>query len=218
MINDSLIQLIDKAMGDRTQNSFALHCGISPSTITLIRQGKMTPKPTVLKKIAAKAYGNVTYNDLMIAAGHLQQGSENLDISRYKNILPISTHRVPLLGKIACGKPIYADEDRESYVEAGTNIKADFCVQAQGDSMINARIHSGDIVFIRAQEMVDNGEIAAVLIDDEVTLKRVYYYPNKSKLILQAENPVYEPLVYTDEELDTIRILGKAIAFQSDVK
>lgn len=148
--------------------------------------------------------------------GWTDDTNENNQI--YKNILPISTHRIPLLGKIACGKPIYADEDRESYVEAGTSIKADFCLQAQGDSMINARIHSGDIVFIRAQEMVDNGEIAAVIIEDEVTLKRVYYYPNKSKLILQAENPAYEPLVYVNEELDTIRILGKAIAFQSDVK
>ena len=84
--------------------------------------------------------------------------------------------------------------------------------------MINARIHDGDIVFVRKQPMVDNGEIAAVLIGDEATLKRVFYYPDKGKLILQAENPSFEPLVYIGEEINEIDILGKAIAFQSDVK
>lgn len=84
--------------------------------------------------------------------------------------------------------------------------------------MINARIHNGDIVFIRKQEMVDNGEIAAVLIDNEVTLKRFYYYPESNKLVLQAENPQFEPLVYVGEELNHVTVLGKAVAFQSDIK
>ena len=84
--------------------------------------------------------------------------------------------------------------------------------------MINARIQDGDIVFIRKQSTVDNGEIAAVIIDDEATLKRIYYYPDKKKLILQAENPSYEPFVYIGEELNQVRVLGKAIAFQSDIE
>ena len=79
-------------------------------------------------------------------------------------------------------------------------------------------IYDGDIVFIRKQSMVDNGEIAAVVIDDEATLKRVNYYPEKNLLILKAENPDYEDLVYTGEQLDHIIILGKAVAFQSDVR
>ena len=83
--------------------------------------------------------------------------------------------------------------------------------------MINARIMDGDIVFIREQSMVDDGEIAAVVIEDEATLKRVYYYREENKLVLQAENPKYRPLVYSGAELDTIRILGKAVAFQSDL-
>lgn len=136
----------------------------------------------------------------------------------FSNITPISTQRIPLLGKIACGEPIFADEDRESYVEAGTNIKADFCLQCQGDSMSGARILDGDIVFIQRQDMVENGQIAAVIIEDEATLKRVFYYPEKGKLVLQAENPKYEPLVYVGDELNAVRILGKAVAFQSDVK
>lgn len=135
----------------------------------------------------------------------------------YPSIYPIQKQKIPLLGEISCGKPIYASEDRESYIEIGTDIKADFCLRAYGDSMINARIHDGDIVFIRQQSMVDNGEIAAVIIENEVTLKRVYYYPNENKLILNPENPKFEPLVYINDELNYIKILGKAIAFQSDL-
>ena len=139
------------------------------------------------------------------------------DLLQFDNIFPIETKKFPLLGEIACGKPIFAEEDRESYVETGTDIKADFCLKCKGDSMVNARIHDGDIVFIRKQSIVENGEIAARIVDNEATLKRVYYYPEKSKLCLNAENPKYSPLVYVGDELNNIRILGKAIAFQSNV-
>lgn len=139
-------------------------------------------------------------------------------LPQYSNIYPIKTKRFPLLGEIACGEPIFANEDRESYVEASTDIHADFCLKAHGDSMINARIQDGDIVFIRSQPMVENGEIAAVIIEDTATLKRVFFYPKKSQLILQAENPAYAPKIFTGEDINTITILGKAIAFQSDVK
>lgn len=123
--------------------------------------------------------------------------------------------RLPLLGEIACGEPIYASEDRESFIPASSSLGADFCLRAHGDSMTGARIYDGDIVFIRAQSSVDNGEIAAVVINDEATLKRVYFYPDEEKLILTPENPKYAPLVYIREELDGIKILGKAVAFQS---
>ncbi|MCH5165621.1 MAG: helix-turn-helix domain-containing protein [Clostridiales bacterium] len=144
--------------------------------------------------------------------------SDSKTIYSIPGVSPIATRRIPVLGKVACGEPIFADEDRESYVMAGTDINADFCLIAQGDSMTGARIMDGDIVFCRKQSMVDNGDIAVVLIDDSATLKRVFYYPEKKKLILQAENPKYEPFVYIGEELEQIRILAKAIAFQSDVR
>lgn len=134
-----------------------------------------------------------------------------------KNIFKMERKAIPFLGEIACGKPIFADEERESYVMVGTALNADFCLRAKGDSMSGARILDGDIVFIKEMPMVNNGEIAAVIIGDEATLKRVYYNPQKGKLVLQAENSKYEPIVYTGEELNEIRILGKAIAFQSDV-
>ncbi len=126
--------------------------------------------------------------------------------------------KLPLLGEIACGEPIFAAEDRESYVLAGTDIRADFCLKASGDSMINARINDGDIVFIRKQDQVNNGEIAAVIIDDSATLKRFFYYKQKGMVVLRAENSKYEDIILTGEELNNVRVLGKAVAFQSDVE
>lgn len=141
---------------------------------------------------------------------------ENLKF--FDNLFPIQTKKFPLIGNIACGKPIFADEQFEAYIEAGANIKADFCLRAKGDSMIGARIYDGDIVFIRKQEMVDDGEIAAVLIDDEATLKRVYYDRENNVIQLFAENPQYKTMRFAGEELNHIRILGKAVALQTDIK
>lgn len=140
------------------------------------------------------------------------------DLKFFDNLFPIETKKIPLLGNIACGKPIFADEQFEAYVEAGANIKADFCLRAKGDSMIGARIYDGDIVFIHKQEMVDDGEIAAVLIDDEATLKRVYYDQENNVIQLFAENPQYKTMRFVGEELNHIRILGKAVALQTDIK
>ena len=134
------------------------------------------------------------------------------------NLLPIETRPVPLLGNIACGEPIFADTEYEAYVEAGGHIQADFCLRAQGDSMIGARIFDGDLVFVRRQEMVEDGEIAAVLIGEQATLKRVYYDREHEVLQLFAENPRYKTLRYTGAELEQVRILGKAVAFQSHIR
>ena len=137
---------------------------------------------------------------------------------RVTNLFPVSLKRIPMLGSIACGEPIFCDQEREQYVMASADLRADFCLKAQGDSMVGARIYDGDIVFIRQQPMVDNGEIAAVVIDNEATLKRVYYDRSHNKLVLNPENPAYAPLVYTGEELSQIRILGKAVCFMSTVR
>ena len=145
-----------------------------------------------------------------------EESSDDI-LKKYPKLKPIPQMRkVPLLGAIACGKPIYREEDE--WISLPKDVKADFCLRCEGDSMINARINDGDIVFIKACPEVENGQIAAVSIDNEVTLKRVYYYPEKNKLVLNPENPAYEPFVYTDEELNDIRILGKAVMFLSKVK
>lgn len=128
----------------------------------------------------------------------------------------IQTKKFPMLGEIACGEPITANQEYEAFVEASDSIKADFCVTAKGDSMIMARILDGDIVFIKEQPTVNNGEIAAVVIENDVTLKRVYLYENRIEL--RPENPTYPVLNYEGEQLNSIRILGKAVAFQSYIK
>ncbi len=151
---------------------------------------------------------------------YLMGWEEEENIVKLDNVFQIELKRFPLLGEIACGLPTYANEDRESYIMAGTNIQADFCLKTKGDSMINARIYDGDIVFIRKQDIVDNGEIAAVVVnnENEATLKRFYYYAEKGMVILKAENPAFKDLIFTNEELDNFHVLGKAVAFQSDVR
>ena len=136
--------------------------------------------------------------------------------------LPYTNGRtVPLIGTIACGTPILANENVEMDIPLPDNIMADFCLQCKGDSMINARIFDGDVVFIRQQPTVENGQIAAVLIDDtadvaEATLKRVYIY--EDKIMLVAENAQYPPMSFDKEQMNSVRIIGKAVAFLSGIK
>ncbi len=132
----------------------------------------------------------------------------------YENVISFpKMNRIPILGTIACGTPILATENLEGETTIPEDIKADFALRCNGDSMIDARINNGDIVYIRQQPTVENGEIAAVLIDDEATLKRVYITDNTITLV--ACNSKYQPFVYTGEQLNEIRILGKAVGFTS---
>lgn len=132
------------------------------------------------------------------------------------NIEPLpQTYKVPLLGSIACGTPILAEENIEGEVDVPEDIHADFSLRCKGDSMIDARIHDGDIVYIRKQEMVENGQIAAVLIEEEATLKRVYIAGNI--VTLSAANPEYTPITI-DTKSAPLRILGKAVGFTSVIK
>lgn len=133
------------------------------------------------------------------------------------NIIPLpKMKKIPLLGTIACGKPILAAENIEALINADENLNADFALRCKGDSMINARIFDGDIVYIREQPDVEDGEIAAVLIGEEATLKRVYKYP--LKVVLRPENPLYDDMIYSKEEMNEVRILGKAVAFLSAIR
>lgn len=154
---------------------------------------------------------------LNTTVGYLRGETDEIRTPLPTNIFPITRKRFRMLGAIACGEPRYADEDHETYVEASADIQADFCLTAKGDSMIGARIMDGDIVFIREQPMVEDGEIAAVIIDDEATLKRVKYNKEKQQLTLFPANDKYDPLVFIGEELNQIRILGKAVCFMSNL-
>lgn len=167
--------------------------GVSQATLTSWKNGSYVPKYDKLKKLAD--YLGVDISEI---TGDGECGS-----------------KVPIIGQIACGSPVLAEENVEGYAPVCYGVKADFCLIAKGDSMINARITDGDLVFIKRQSMVENGEIAAVLIEDSATLKRIYYYPEKNKLVLNPENPKYEPLVFIGQELSQIQILGKAVGFST---
>lgn len=132
------------------------------------------------------------------------------------------TRRIPLLGNIAAGAPIMADEHIEDYIEINLEIKADFVLKVKGDSMIDANIYDGDIVFIRQQPTVENGEIAAVMLidpttsDGVATLKRVY--KTEDGMMLVAENKAYPPIIVNKETCDGAKILGKAVKCITDVR
>ena len=137
-------------------------------------------------------------------------------IPPFANIHPVTTRRFPVLGSVSCGEPKLMDEEIDVSVDASEEIKADFVLRAKGDSMTGARIYDGDLVFVRKQDIVENGEIAVVAIDDEATLKRFYKYDEL--IVLRAENPAYRDQEYTPEQAREIRVLGKAVSFQSVVK
>jgi len=133
-------------------------------------------------------------------------------------IMPIRKKAFPLLGKIACGEPTFAEEQHEAWIEATDDIDADFCVRASGDSMNGAHIEDGDIVFIKQAPVVDSGKIAAVCIGDETTLKFCDYRPAEGMLILTPANPAFRTQVYSGEQLNQIRILGRAVCLQKRLK
>ena len=119
--------------------------------------------------------------------------------------------KIPLIGSIACGEPITAEQNIEKMVDVPETIRCDFSLTCHGDSMVDAGIHDKDVVYIRIQPEVENGEIAAVRIDGEATLKRVYYNPGT--LTLMPANPAYAPMIYTGPQLEEVHIEGKAVGW-----
>lgn len=198
--------------------------GIGKSSISTYLSGEYEPKQRNIYKIA-KAL-DVSESWLMGYDTPMERVSSvddsKPDIFSISNITPLpKTYRVPRLGTIACGEPILATQNYDEYDEAPESIHCDFSLKCKGNSMIGARIHDGDIVYIRMQPDVETGEIAAVLIDEcteiaEATLKRVYKYPDQ--IVLQAENPEFAPLVYIREDMNKVRIIGKAVGFTSIIK
>lgn len=217
-----------RAEHDLSQQSLATQLGLTKSSVNMYERGEREPGIETLETIADYFNVDMDYllgkSDIPNKNSWLDKIDKSVDLDvlksqvKFENLFPIERKRYPLIGTIACGEPIWANEELELYVESGADIQADFCLRARGDSMIGARIYDGDIVFIRKQSMVDNGEIAAVVIDDEATLKRVNYFPEQNLLILKSENSKYQDFVFTGEQLERIIILGKAVAFQSDIK
>ena len=121
------------------------------------------------------------------------------------------TYKVPLVGRIACGTPIMAEENREGYIDAPEGRHVDFALICSGDSMIEAGIKDGDAVYIRKQPNVENGQIAAVRVNGEATLKRVYIDGNT--MVLQPANAKYPPMTYTISELEDVAIEGLVVGW-----
>lgn len=183
--------------------------GVSPATIYRYENGD-------IEKVPGDRLGPIA-SALQTTPAYLMGWTDGDRDALPANVIPMPEMRkIPLVGTIACGEPILAEENIEEYISIPKHIKADFALTCKGDSMINARIFDGDIVYIRQQDTVENGEIAAVLIDNEATLKRVRLFDDH--ISLEPENPMYKPFVYWNEEMNNVRILGKAVAFTSAVR
>lgn len=196
-----------------TQTDLALKLGYADkSMIAKIESGKVDLAQSKI----------VAFADVLETTPAYLMGWEDIKPIYPDNLIPLSkkpTKKVPLVGTIACGTPILAEQNVSEYIDMDNDIHADFALRCKGDSMINARIFDGDIVYIKITNQVENGEIAAVLIEDivsEATLKR--FYKDDEKIRLCAENPTYKDMVFYHEEINAVHVLGKAVAFLSAVK
>ena len=193
----------------KTQNEIAKALNIDRTTYNKYENGASNPTPDTLARIADFFHVSVDY-----FLGRTDDPAPAAAFSDIPNVRQVTKRKIPVLGEIACGKPIFADEQRDVYVSVTEELVCDYALIAKGDSML-PRIRDGDLVFIREMPVVPNGKIAAVLIDDEATLKRVFFDAENRKLMLIPDNPAYEPFMYVGEELQTVRIMGLAVAAQT---
>lgn len=213
-MNQKLYVLIKKAQGNRTQNAFALKCGIDSSTLTRILNGQNTPKPIILKKIAENACNNVTYNDLMIAAGHI----ENTFSNYAQPITNYAITKLPIIGTITAGYNGTACQEDLGEIEVldialnGYAPEDCFVLKIKGNSMYPQFI-DGDLVLVHKQNHVDSGTIAVVLYNgDEATVKKVIYKYGENWLDLVPTNPEYMTKHIENEDLEQCHVIGKVIS------
>lgn len=182
-----------------TQLEFGRVAGVSDKAVSAWESGLSIPRMGAIEKISS--FFHVPKSILI--------DGEKVSDSVPPGFLPLpETERLPLVGQVACGTPILAEQNIIEYVDVPKSAHANFVLKCKGDSMA-PRIQDGDLVYVRKQPMVENGELAAVRIDDEATLKRVYLAPGQ--MILQAENPAYAPMVYTGSQLEDVAIEGKIV-------
>lgn len=190
-----------------TQQYLADQLGIAKSTVSMYETGQREPDFETLEKLAD--FFNVSMGTFF-PGGEAPAKFAPLPSNVVR--LPASRPTVPLVGQIACGTPILAEENIEGYVELPSHVRADYALTCKGKSMINAGIRDGDVVYIRQQEEVENGQIAAVMVDEgEATLKR--FYRDGSTVSLIAENPAVPPMVFTGPDINRLRVIGLAVAY-----
>lgn len=195
---------------DVTQQELADYIGVSKQAVYKYENNIVTNIPTDKVDAIAKR--------LKVSPAYLM-GWEEQPTPKPTSPTPIppgfmpmpKMKKVPLIGAIACGDPITALQNREGDVDVPEDVRCDFALKCHGDSMVGAGIHDGDVVYIHIQPEVENGEIAAVRIGDEATLKRVYY--SGDTLTLMPANAAFAPMVYTGETLNEVHIEGKAVGY-----
>ena len=182
-----------------TQDDLARELNLVKSSISMYENGKRKPSFEVLEAIAD--YFNVNMDTLYSSAP----------------VFVPSLKRVPMLGYAAAGQPLENIDGQDTYyVETDSRYAVDFCITVRGDSMINAGINDGDIVFVKAQPEVPNGKIACVEIDNErVCIKR--FYKTDTGVMLVSENPKYAPLQFSESNCSDFKILGLAVIKQSEI-
>lgn len=192
------------------QLELAKRLGTGSATVTDWVKLRSMPRSNTLKRLV-EIFG-CQMSDLLSGPDGVYDDSRQ-DDDLPPNIIPLpKMKKVPLIGSIACGGPILAEENIEGFLTMPGDVGADFCLRCKGDSMINARIFDGDIVYIRQQPQVEDGEIAAVMVgDDEATLKRVRLFSDH--IIPEPENPQYRAKSFWDADMAQVRVLGKAVAF-----
>lgn len=199
-----------------SMQEFADKANLSKGYISMLENNKnpstglpITPSLPTLKSIA-NAMG-ITFDDLFSIIdpdSEISLNNDDFDYARY-GLLPVVKRKIPLLGSVHCGAPEYAEEDFLDIVES--EIEADYALKAKGDSMIGAGIRENDIVFVKKQPSVFNGELAVVLINNEETaIKRVYKYD--TQLVLNADNPSNAPIIFNEGDSGQVEILGRVVA------
>ena len=196
----SNLNKIRKSMG-LSQEELAVKLGTSKQVISRYENGQRIPKITV-----AHEFADILGCSLSDLIGQSTE-TDNLP-STIKPISEIRSCRVPLIGSVAAGQPILAEEDYETYVDAPS--KADYALRVEGDSMAPGFL-DGDIIYIKQQDDVNDGQIAVVLLDDSAALKHVYHIPNG--LMLTSDNPKYPPMTMTFDQYNVIRVLGIAVGY-----
>jgi len=201
-IKDTFTNRLNRAMYIRNVKQIELSraTDIGKSSISQYCSGVYEPKQTALYKIA-KA---LNVNEAWLMGYDVPM---DRTIRSAKESPATYGEGIPLLGTIAAGTPILAEENIEGYFSLDRHLRADFALRIKGDSMIGANINEGDIVFLRQQSTLENGEIGAVLIENEATLKK--FYRDDGTVVLQAENDKYKPIVLTNGK---VKILGKLVA------
>lgn len=196
-----------------SQREFATKCGISNFTISMYEKNGLNPKTGKPYKIEYWTYAKIAQALGMDVDNLFELLGDDALVAMIpdtvKQITPDNMRRVPLIGNVAAGEPILAEEEHEAMILAPS--KADYALRIVGESMVPTYM-PGDIIYIRKQPQIDyQGQVAVVLIDDEATVKHVY--KQADGLLLISDNPKYEPMLKRFEDYDRISILGKVCGF-----